>query len=266
MRYRLRAPAILALDFDGVLCEGSREYFETSRRTYLRTWPRHPVPGDELFALFRDLRPVIETGWEMPVLLKAIVRGEPPAAIRRGWTAVRDQVMSEGSLTHEELMKALRTTLDDVRREWIGGDAQDWLDRHALYCEASEVRHVTAQPEQAVIVTTKEGEFARRLLDHWGIPVAEIHGKESGSHKCDNLRQLIAEYQAARGLPPGVWFVEDRLETLRCVTTHRDLDGVGLFLAAWGYNTPEIRESVRRDPRIQLLTLERFRRGLGAWA
>ena len=36
-------PHILALDFDGVLCDGMREYFEASRRTYRRVWPDEPA-------------------------------------------------------------------------------------------------------------------------------------------------------------------------------------------------------------------------------
>ena len=73
-------PNILALDFDGVLCDGMREYFETTRRTYLKVWPTDIVPGEDLFPAFRTLRPVIMTGWEMPILLRAIVHGHPITA------------------------------------------------------------------------------------------------------------------------------------------------------------------------------------------
>jgi len=66
-------PDILALDFDGVLCDGMREYFEASRRTYALTWPDGPAPDEETFPAFRTLRPVILSGWEMPLLLRAIV-------------------------------------------------------------------------------------------------------------------------------------------------------------------------------------------------
>jgi hypothetical protein len=68
------------------------------------------------------------------------------------------------------------------------------------------------------------------------------------------------------GQPPRLWFVEDRLETLRHVTTHPDLDDVALFLADWGYNTPATREAVRRDHRIHLLSLDHWRHGLAAWS
>jgi hypothetical protein len=122
-----------------------------------------------------------------------------------------------------------------------------------------------AAPEHVVLVTTKEGEFARQILEHWGIHLSNIQGKEAGTHKCENLRTLIADYIVAHGRRPLLWFVEDRLETLRHVTIHSDLADVGLFLAVWGYNTPEMRTSVQGDGRIRLLGLEQFRGGLPAW-
>jgi phosphoglycolate phosphatase-like HAD superfamily hydrolase len=259
------APTTLALDFDGVVCEGVPEYFETSRRTFQALWPDEEAPGDHLLSRFRDLRPVIETGWEMPVLLRAIVRGVPDEAMRASWTSLRDDLLAAGGLQRDALIKELKGTLDEVRREWIARDPSDWLARHSPYCRLEELREVIAGAERTAVVTTKEGEFARTILGAWGISIRDIQGKEAGSHKCENLRQLIAE-DAGRGRrPPQLWFVEDRLETLRCVTTHPDLQGVRLFLAAWGYNTPATRASITGHARIKLLQLDEFRRGVAAW-
>jgi hypothetical protein len=245
-------PNILALDFDGVLCDGMREYFETSRRSYMRIWPDEKVPGDDLFPAFRALRPVIMTGWEMPLLLRAIVQERPESAMLQNWAAVRDELMNARQLHGAALSSVLTRTLDEVRRTWIAIDPRDWLDRNVPYCSLEEVRRLVAEPERAVLVTTKEGEFARQILDHWGMQLADIQGKEAGTHKCDNLRALITAYTAVQGRRPRLWFVEDRLETLRHVTTHADLEDVGLFLATWGYNTPEMRASVWGDGRIRL--------------
>ena len=115
-------PDILALDFDGVLCDGMREYFETSRRTYTRTWPDEPAPADGLFPSFRALRPVIMSGWEMPLLLRAIVEARPESAIVQDWGVVRDELVR--SLPGEELIQTLTRTLDEVRREWIAADPE----------------------------------------------------------------------------------------------------------------------------------------------
>ena len=258
-------PDILALDFDGVLCDGMREYFEASRRTYAQVWPTDGVPGEGLFPAFRALRPVIMTGWEMPLLLRAIIQGRPEAAMLQDWEKVRDELLNVGPLRGGALIGALTDALDAVRRDWIAADPRDWLGQNVPYCSLDEVRRVVATPERTVLVTTKEGAFARRILDHWGVHLAGIQGKEAGTHKCENLRGLIAGYTESRGRRPRLWFVEDRLETLRHVTTHADLADVGLFLAAWGYNTPETRASVRGDERVRLLELDRFRRGPAAW-
>jgi hypothetical protein len=93
-------PNILALDFDGVLCDGMREYFEASRRTCMKIWPTEKVPDDDLFLAFRALRPVIMTGWEMPLLLHAIVQGRPEAVILQGWEKVRDELVNKCADAH----------------------------------------------------------------------------------------------------------------------------------------------------------------------
>jgi hypothetical protein len=258
-------PNILALDFDGVLCDGMREYFETTRRTYMKVWPADPRPGDDLFPAFRALRPVIMTGWEMPIMLRAIVKGHAIAAVLRDWEKVRDALVNEGPRQGPALVSVLARTLDEVRDEWIAADPSDWLDRNLPYCSLEEVRRLVAEPERTVLVTTKEGEFARQILDHWNVHLADIQGKEAGTHKCDNLRGLIGQYTDVHGRRPRVWFVEDRLETLQHVTTHADLADVGLFLADWGYNTAVTRAAVPAGGRIRLLTLDRFRQGVALW-
>jgi hypothetical protein len=256
---------ILALDFDGVCCNGLREYFEASRRAHARVWPSEPVPAADRFAVFAALRPVILSGWEMPVLLRAIERGRPPREILEGWERVRGQILAEDPLTGAPLIARVGAILDEVRREWIAADPAGWLALHAPYVTVEELRRLVAEPDRTVLVTTKEGAFARLILDHWAVRLADVQGKESGAHKCENLRGLIATWGAAHGRRPRLAFVEDRLETLQHVTTHSDLDDVRLFLAAWGYNTEAARATAAADPRIRLLSLEQFRRGPAGW-
>ena len=63
-------PALLVLDFDGVICDGMAEFFESSWRAWERVG-RAPLPPDrreELRGRFAALRPVVESGWEMALL------------------------------------------------------------------------------------------------------------------------------------------------------------------------------------------------------
>ena len=258
-------PDILALDFDGVCCDGMREYFETSRRTHALIWPAEPLPAAAHLEAFAALRPVIHSGWEMPVLLHAITQGLPRAEILGGWERIRDRLVAAGPLAGPALIDRLGQTLDRVRRDWIATDLTAWLGLHAPYGSLEELRFLVAEPDRAVLVTTKEGEFARLILDRWDVRLADVQGKETGVHKCLNLRGLIAAWIAAHGRRPRLAFVEDRLETLQHVTTHPDLDDVALFLAEWGYNTAAARATATGDSRIRLLTLEQFRAGTAAW-
>ena len=143
------------------------------------------------------------TGWEMPVLLRALVQGYPPAAMLQNWEVVRDALVHAETPQGKALGHTLTHTLDEVRRAWIAATADDWLARNVPYCPLDEVRRLLAEPERAVLVTTKEGEFARQILDHWGVHLADIQGKEAGTHKCDNLRALIAQYAATHGRRPS---------------------------------------------------------------
>ena len=261
----MTAPDVLALDFDGVLCDGMREYFEASRRTHLRVWPNERLPEEDVFPAFRALRPVILSGWEMPLLLRAIARGRSEADIFQSWDAVRDELVRTEARPGVDLVGELQRTLDDARREWIAADRDDWLSRNVPYCRLDELRRVVGEPERALVVTTKEGEFARLVLDAWNVRLAGIQGKEAGTHKCENLRTLIADFETARGRRPTLWFVEDRLETLQHVTTHLDLADVKLFLAAWGYNTATARTEASASGRVHVLELDRFRQGPSAW-
>ena len=106
-------PDLLALDFDGVICDGLVEYFASTKRAYEQIWSESI--DDSLAPSFYRLRPVIETGWEMPILLRALVLGIDEAEILDDFGAIALQItMSEG-LTKQEVVRKL----DGVRDNWI---------------------------------------------------------------------------------------------------------------------------------------------------
>lgn len=199
----------------------------------------------------------------MPLLVRALVTGATDRRVLASWTTVREAVVRTIELPREETVALVRAALDAVRRDWIRVAPDAWLGAHRPYVPLPALRRLVARPARTVVVTTKEGEFARRILDTWRVGVAAVHGKERGEHKCDNLRELL-------DADPGeLWFVEDRLETLECVAACTpavpELARVRLFLAAWGYNVPAARAAARRHPRIRLLSRAAFARGLAAW-
>lgn len=254
-------PSILVLDFDGVLCDGMREYFGASWRTYERLWGAPSMSADDLFPHFSRLRPVVETGWEMPVVLRALMAGKAEADLLRGWSAAQHV---DAGVTREQLGQ----TLDRVREEWIGRDLNGWLASHRFYPGVIDrVQKAANAGVHVVIATTKEGKFARLLVESAGLelPAEQVLGKEVRRPKLQVLRETLAQARARGNAQPIAWFVEDRLETLRSVTTQPDLADVGLFLAAWGYNLPADHEAARADGRVRLLGLNDFAADFADW-
>lgn len=256
----MSAPQILALDFDGVLCDGMREYFETSWRAYRRLRPSAPAePPPGLFDAFARLRPVVESGFEMPLLIHAVLAGADEAELLGDWRPgawlVRMGVARE----------AITAEIDRVRDEWIAADETDWLDYHRFYPGVIErLRRLAGGPTRVAVVTTKEGRFALQLLRRQGVQLSpeNVLGKEARRPKPAVLSELIARQTIST---TALWFVEDRLKTLRDVEQEPALDGAGLFLADWGYNTPADRAAALRDGRITLLSLAGFGQDFSAW-
>jgi len=69
----------------------------------MRVWPDERC-GRDLFRVFRTLRPVIMTGWEMPLLLRAIVQGRPAIGILRNWEAVCEDLINSARLHGDALV------------------------------------------------------------------------------------------------------------------------------------------------------------------
>ncbi len=256
------SPTILALDFDGVVCDGLIEYFEVAWRTYCQIWsPAKDTAPDDLALRFYRLRPVIETGWEMPVLIKALIEGFSDDQILQSWTTITPQILTADNLE----AKAVSTKLDHLRDEWIQTDLNGWLSLHKFYPGVIERLKITLESEvQLYIVTTKEGRFVKQLLQQEGVnlPPENIFGKEVKRPKYETLRELI---EKANTQTVSLWFVEDRLKTLQLVQQQSNLNHVKLFLADWGYNTQPEREAGKNDPRIQLISLSHFGHDFATW-
>jgi len=262
-------PTLLALDFDGVVCDGRPEYFETAWQAYLAAWPPPALTTgrpDAIAARFSALRPLIESGWEMPLLVHALLArvDERDLKDRHAWLQAAPGLLKAAGVSAEALGKSL----NKIRDDWFARDAAGWLSHHRFY--AGVIPQMVAQldgPTRVVIVTTKAERFVRSLLTAQDPRLAQltIVGREPGKPvpKPDILRRL-ADRAGLGADATGLCFVEDMLETLEATAARPELAGARLFLADWGYNTPEDR--ARAGGRVTLLPLARFAEPLERWA
>lgn len=259
----MTAPKILALDFDGVICDTVHELLKSSWQVYREIWGASEYgPPTAVVETYIRLRPALEIGWESPVLLRAVIEGVPEAALLQDFqTTWCPRLLKAHRLNRADMA----ARFDAARDAWIRADLPGWLASNHLYPGIpARLRKLGQSDVQVFVITTKEGRVAHFLLEENGVklPAAHFWGKERARPKAELLRVLRMEQGVDYG---DIWFVEDRLKTLQSVEQQPDLDALGLFLATWGYNTPGEREEARADPRIVPLTLDLFCGEFPAW-
>lgn len=245
-------PKLIALDFDGVICDSVRETGTSGWRAARGLWPDEIAsedPPEDVLDRFIRLRPYLHTGYEAIPLMRLALDGiEPEGLTAGGIEARKAEVLERTGIANEEFLARFSQTRDD----WIRRDEDDWLGRNRFYPGTLEALEELRSRHEVFIVTTKQTRFARRLLERAGseIQAERIFGLDTGKSKETILEELRAR-PGFRGLPAH--FVEDRLPTLRRIERVPSLDDVALHLCDWGYNTPEDRAAAAQDPRIELI-------------
>ena len=262
-------PGLLALDFDGVICDGIDEMVESSWRTLARVTKQQlsDVRRSELHARFSALRPAIESGWEMVVLLGVLT--ERPASgdanLKDGtrWAEVRDAFVR----AHQLASAPVASAFDDVRVQWIKADEAGWLAAHRFHDGvAAWLARLVADQQLVYVISTKTKRFLEALLGWQNVPLASdriIGRAEPKREKWDVLRALAATHGLALS---DVWFVEDRLATLIDLRQHApDFAAARLFLAEWGYVFRDRDPAAARRAGIPVLSLPQFTGPFDRW-
>ena len=218
---------LLVFDFDGVLLDGMPEYWWSARRAAQGLNPSLVLP-EEAPAAFAILRPRIHKGWEMVLVAAALAR---PDFSLEAWLTDYDRALgselAQGSASPEELQGALETVRDTALRE----DPAAWLALHRFFPGVEpRLRQLGEERVPWLVLTTKGGAYATRLLEAAGLEPQAVYGHERGS-KPEVLLSLL------NGQRP-LWFVEDRRPTLERVRGTPGLESVRCFLALWGYLAP----------------------------
>lgn len=254
-------PALLALDFDGVICDSVHESALAAWEAFRALWPdAGERPPEGYAAAYARLRPALETGWENYVLVRLIVDqvDEQDVLERFHWHC--DDVLRRHGLQREALVEGFGRARDG----WRDRDRQAWLESQPLFPGVADMLREQLASERALyVISTKQTRFIEQILAHNGIalPADRLLGLESGP-KTDSLVRIARENALA---PADVWFVEDRLGTLERAVGVDGLAGLGLFLADWGYNTPEERERAASRPEIDVIDLGQFTGALSRW-
>lgn len=246
---------MLALDFDGVLCDSATETAVTAWRAGQQLWPEWTgaEPPGEWVTRFRQLRPVLETGYQAMALLRLIAANVPDPEVHTAFPARAAASLAPTGRSQTELVRLFGETRD----RWIAADLDDWLGRHHFYPGVTALLQRLCASEEVFILTTKQSRFTELLLRTVGIDLApeRVFGLETGRRKDEILLELVREPRL-RGA--RFWFVEDRLEALERAAARAELAEVRLCLALWGYCSSDDLRRAAANPRIRSLRLETF--------
>jgi hypothetical protein len=202
---------------------------------------------------FVKLRPVLETGYQTLLLMGLIQKEQDDAVIMSEFSTLSAQLLKENNLSAQQCARWFGETRD----AWIAEDLPGWLSQQRFYPRAMEKLKKTLATNPVFIVTTKQERFVAALLRGWDVvfPRERILGFDRGQSKETLLADLLRQPQWQLGR----WhFVEDRLETLLRVASHKSLAAVELYLADWGYNTEVARNLAQQHPSITVWNQESF--------
>lgn len=223
--------SILALDFDGVLCDSVDETVESAWSAAQALWDdlAYDLPPGIRDA-FRGLRPRVEYGYETVLVIRLLADGIGATELSDRYPALVESALERSGRTVDELKVAFGAARDRS----VALDPGAWADSSPLYPGVANWLSRLSRCERAHVVTTKEERFVLEILARNRIPFdpARVFGLDRHRPKEESLRAICGE--RGRG---GLLFVEDRLATLERVRACEDLAGAQMALAGWGYNT-----------------------------
>jgi phosphoglycolate phosphatase-like HAD superfamily hydrolase len=235
---------VLALDFDGVICDSSREVFVVAVDTYAVQEPGSNLVGvlaplredavgggdgfrsDPLYLGFQNLLPLGNRAEDFGVSLRALETGAP----------IQDQISYDEfyRTLDEDWLAGFHRRFYEARSRLRSENLTGWLKLHLPYPGFAPAlrRHVGST--RLAVATAKDVRSVRLLLEE--LDMADLFetdlilDKQTGVEKTRHL-ELLCERTGARCA--DLTFVDDKVNHLVKVSSL----GVRPVLAAWGFNT-----------------------------
>ena len=243
---------VYALDFDGVICDSAVETGVAGWKAAMQIWDTlsEPLPSQKILNQFREVRPVMETGYEAILIIKMLHDGEQVDDIVNHFPNKISQLINEADLNVETLKKLFGETRD----HWIDHDLDEWVNMNPLFLGVAEKLKSLTNEDLWYIVTTKQERFVKYILDanQIDIPSERVFGLDRKMSKEAVLLGLVDKHPK-----DTICFVEDRLPSLFNVMNNQGLSAVRLFLALWGYNTEQDKLDAEQE-NIKSILLDDF--------
>lgn len=248
----MKQSVIYALDFDGVICDSALETGIAGWKAGAQLWGDFatPLPTAELIEKFKQVRPIMGTGYEAILIVKLLHDGQTVEAIMDSYKENKQKLIADSKLTVDEL----KILFGETRDRWIKEDLNDWIAMNPLF--PGVVEKLQRLSEQGIwyIVTTKQERFVSQILkaNQVQLPAERIFGLDRNMTKEAILIDLLNKHTEEK-----IYFVEDMFTMLIKVINNSKLGAVKLFLAIWGYNTAQAKLDAQKHD-VELIDIDSF--------
>ena len=248
----MKQSIIYALDFDGVICDSAIETGVSGWKAGAQLWSDYstPLPASELIEQFRQVRPIMGTGYEAILIVRMLHDGETVESIVENYAEKKQQVLEDS----KQSIDTLKKLFGDTRDSWIKGNLDEWVEMNPLFPGIAEKLQQLTKQGVWYIVTTKQERFVKQILNanQIQIPDDRVFGLDRNMTKEAVLMDLVNKHTEET-----IYFLEDMLPTLLKVLNNSVLESVKLFFALWGYNTAQDKLDVEKQT-IELINLDEF--------
>ena len=245
----MASSTIYALDFDGVICDSAIETAMTGWKVATQIWSNMPDETPQsIISLFRKVRPVMETGYEAILIMRALFEGVSAENLLNNFNSQLTHLIHRDQLDTDKLKRRF----GDFRDQWIKHDLDDWMAMNPLF-EGIADKLQQVDPQKTYIITTKQERFVSQIFASNKIefPAERIYGLDRKLSKQQILKDLLITHAEN-----DILFVEDRLPTLINVINDGQLDAIKLFFADWGYNTQDDKQAVSKLETVRSINLK----------
>lgn len=225
---------VLALDFDGVICDSEREVTTVAVNAYEVCNPgagvvqtlRNSPPDHPMHKRFADLIPLGNRAEDFGVALQSLEEDR----------ALPDQDAYDAFYAQQSTrwLGEYHSCFYQQRNKLRQADPDAWINLHRAYDRFTQILRDRPSHVTLAIATAKDRESVVLLLKQFGladlVPSRLLLDKETGANKCAHLEVLARELRVAY---EQMTFVDDKLNHLVAVSPL----GVRAVLAGWGFNT-----------------------------
>lgn len=242
---------LYALDFDGVICDSALETAISGWKVARQLWTDMPEePDTSLIDGFRVVRPIMETGYEAVLIMRALYEKQDPHTLLTHYDSQLNHLVRRDEIS----LEGVKHRFGELRDNWIADDVDSWIAINPLFSGIKEKLQQLADKD-VYIITTKQERFVKKIFDNNGInfPAERIYGLDRQLSKEQVLKHLMFEHPEQT-----ILFVEDRLPTLLRVIADENLAKIKLLFANWGYSTDKDKILAQQKEQIDSLTLSQF--------